>query len=269
MVRTSILGSALVLSMSAFTAAQRVDDAQVRERQRISMMEGTLERAVSIGADNLLRRVRAVVPDPPMLSGVPEVRGFRLDGYGVFFDVEVPALRLPLTWPLRYMRDNRNLETLAAEFRALTTQVRAMDAEFQQRFTQLLRRLEMQAQGPMAMRGTAGTVTATQLPNQPGVARTQTVDPRLLDNPDEEYTNEVKNALIDAMIENSGSLTLGPDEWLTVAARDNLPRSPLVPGDTTDFSTVIFRLKGSDLASFRAGRLTLDEARQKVELRED
>ena len=31
-----------------------------------------------------------------MLTGVPEVRGFRLDGYGVFFDVEVPALRLPL-----------------------------------------------------------------------------------------------------------------------------------------------------------------------------
>jgi hypothetical protein len=269
MVRISILGCALVLSMTAWPAAQQDDDAQVRARQRISMMEGTLERAVSIGADNLLRRVRAVTPDPLMLSGAPEVRGFRLDGYGIFFDVEVPALRLPVTWPLRYMRDNRNLETLVAEFRALTTQASRMDAEFQQRFMQLLRRLESQAQGPVGMRGTAGTVTATQLPNQPAVTRTQTVDPRLLDDPNEEYTNEVKNALIDAMIENSGSLTLGPDEWLTVAARDNLPPNPLVPGDITDFSAVIFRLKGSDLASFRAGRLTLDEARQKVEVRED
>ena len=58
------------------------------------------------------------------------------------------------------------------------------------------------------------------------------------------------------------------EEWLTVAARDNVPRDPLSPGDTADFSTIIFRVKGSDLAGFRAGRMTLEEARQKVEVRE-
>ena len=73
---------------------------------------------------------------------------------------------------------------------------------------------------------------------------------------------------MDAMIENSGPLTLGPDEWLTVAARDNVPRDPLIPSDTADFSTIIFRVKGSDLTAFRAGRLTLEEARKKVEVRE-
>ena len=31
-------------------------------------------------------------------------------------------------------------------------------------------------------------------------------------------------------------------------------------------STVIFRVKGSDLAAFRAGRMTLEEARKKVEI---
>ena len=91
--------------------------------------------------------------------------------------------------------------------------------------------------------------------------------PRVLDNPAEGYTREVKAALVDAMIENSGPLTLGPEEWLTVAARDNVPRDPLIPGDTADFSTIIFRVKGSDLAAFRAGRMTLEEARQKVEVR--
>jgi hypothetical protein len=70
------------------------------------------------------------------------------------------------------------------------------------------------------------------------------------------------------MIENSGPLAVAPDEWLTVAARDNLPRDPLVPGDTADFSTVIFRVKGSDLAAFRGNRLSLAEAREKVEVRE-
>ena len=58
--------------------------------------------------------------DAPMLTGVPEVRGFRLDGYGVFFDVEVPALRLPVTWPLRYMfRDNRETMGIVNELRAM------------------------------------------------------------------------------------------------------------------------------------------------------
>jgi hypothetical protein len=228
------------------------------------MMEGTLERAVQIGADNLLRQVRAAVPDPPMLTGVPEVRGFRLDGYGIFFDVGVPMLRLPVTWPLRYMinTDNRDLEVLASEFRALMAQV---DARYQPQFAQVVRRLETraQAQRPLALRGPAqGSVAAqAEVPQPP-------VDSRVLENPAEGYTREVKSALIDAMIENSGPLALGPEEWLTVAARDNVPRDPLVPGDTADFSTLIFRLKGSDLGAFRAGRLTLEEVRQKVEVRE-
>ena len=54
---------------------------------------------------------------------------------------------------------------------------------------------------------------------------------------------------MDAMIENSGTVDLGAEEWLTVAARDNVPHDPLIPGDKADFSTVIFRVKGSDLAS--------------------
>ncbi len=266
MVKTSTVTIAVVLLGTA-ASAQQADELQVRARQRIAMMEGALERAVQIGADNLLRQVKAVAPDPPMLTGVPEVRGFRLDGYGIFFDVGVPMLRLPVTWPLRSMlnRDNRELAILAAELKQMLTQV---DARYQPQFAQVVGRLEtrIQAQGAMPLAiapGTAGTVTATQA----APAQSQ-VDAQVLDNPAEGYTREVKAALVDAMIENSGPLTLGPEEWLTVAARDNVPRDPLIPGDLADFSTVIIRLKGSDLTAFRAGRLTLEEARQKVELRE-
>ena len=59
-----------------------------------------------------------------------------------------------------------------------------------------------------------------------------------------------------------------PDAKMESYWWDNVPRDPLLPGDLADFSTVIFRLKGSDLASFRAGRITLEEARQKVDVRE-
>jgi len=262
MVRISSLGIAIMLTGSV-VAAQQADDSQVRARQRIAMMEGTLESAVKIGAENLLRQVRSAVPDPPMLAGYPEVHGFRLDGYGIFFDVGVPMLRLPVTWPLRALitSDNRDLENVASELKQLIAQ---MDPRYQPQFAQAVRRLELraQAQSPMALRG-PGTVTASQLQVTP-----PTVDARVLDNPAEGYTREVKAALIDAMIENSGPLALGTEEWLTVAARDNVPRDPLSPGDTADFSTIIFRVKGSDLAAFRAGRMTLEEARQKVEVRE-
>jgi hypothetical protein len=260
----SILGIAAVLAAAPGATAQQGDESQVRARQRIAMMEGTLESAVKIGADNLLRQLRAVAPDPPMLTGAPEVRGFRLDGYGIFFDVGVPMLRLPVTWPLRYMinSDNRELELLAAELRQMMAQ---MDARYQPQFAQVVRRLETRAQiqGPVTLR----RPTDAAAPSQVEVAQSS-VDARVLENPAEGYTREVKAALMDAMIENSGPLALGPDEWLTIAARDNVPRDPLVPGDTADFSTIIFRLKGSDLAAFRAGRLTLEETRQKVEVRE-
>jgi hypothetical protein len=78
----------------------------------------------------------------------------------------------------------------------------------------------------------------------------------------------VKAALVDAMIENSGPIAIGPDEWLTVAARDNVPRDPLIPTDAADTHTVIFRVKGNDLGAYRAGKMTLEEIRSKVETRE-
>ena len=121
-----------------------------------------------------------------------------------------------------------------------------VDARYQPQFAQVVRRLETRAQAQsMALRAPRWSGDG-----QSGrrFAAPANVDARVLDNPAEGYTREVKAALIDAMIENSGPLVLGPDEWLTVAARDNVPRDPLVPGDTCRLQYVIFRLKGSDLA---------------------
>ena len=231
---------------SALAQEPSKEDEQVKARQRISTMEGVLERAVSNGAENMLRRARTVTPDAPMLSGVPQVRGFRLDGYGVFFDVEVPALRLPVTWPLRYMiEDNR--AAVAATLAELRTLIADQPARERDRFELLAQRLESRAVVPRTS------------PRQ--------ADP-VITEPDVAYTNAVRESLIDAMIENSGPMPVGPEEWLTVAARDNAPRDPLMPGDTAGLNTLIFRVKGSDLAAFRAGRMTLEEARRHVLVQE-
>jgi hypothetical protein len=69
---------------------------------------------------------------------------------------------------------------------------------------------------------------------------------------------------MDAMLEHSGALMVGPDEWLTAAARDNEPRDRLNPGD--DVRSIVLRVKGSDLTDLRAGRLSLDEALSQVEV---
>jgi hypothetical protein len=61
---------------------------------------------------------------------------------------------------------------------------------------------------------------------------------------------------------------VGDNEWLTVAARDNIRPDRLVPGDTSNISSIVFRIKGSDLSAFRAGRMTLEEARKHVEVKQ-
>jgi hypothetical protein len=256
-----MVGATFVTLVAAVGFAQQTDMDQVKARQRISMMEGVLERAVSNGADNMVRQMKAVMGDAPMLTGVPEVRGFRLDGYGVFFDVEVPALRLPVTWPLRYslFRDSRETQQAVNELRSMMLESEPRQRE---RLAQVVRQLEQQAQVPAALRS-SGRIGAAAQPVGGGQP-----DPAAYDDPEEHYTREVKAALVDAMIENSGPVALGAEEWLTVAARDNVPRDPLIPTDAADTRTVIFRIKGSDLGAFRAGRATLEDTRKKVETRE-
>ena len=67
------------------------------------------------------------------------------------------------------------------------------------------------------------------------------------------------------MLDYSKNLDLKPDEWLSVAARGN--ESALLPGEILQLTTVVLRVKGSDLADYLAGRLTKEQAREKVEVR--
>ena len=278
---------------SASRGAQSAEADQIRARQRIFIMEGVLEHAVQVGVDNLRRRVRAVMPDDALLQGgAPQVRGFRLDGYGVFFDVEVPALRQSLAWSIRTMNETGN--ALARDLAAMRAFVRAIpDPRVQAEFERTLRRVQQQvapgAQVPTLASVTPGgpTVGAQSIGPQSVEAQAvsaQTVgasiasqpelaaappqpDPLLLNDPSDAYTEEVKAAVIDAMIENSGSLVLGENEWLTVAARDNAPTAPFISGDPA-VVTLVLRVKGSDLLAFRAGQLTLEQVRSRVQIGE-
>jgi len=283
-VKRSIIGVALILGVagasSAQTAQSSAEAEQAKARQRVFMMEGVLERAVQIGVDSLRQRVRTVMPDDTLLlSGAPAVRGFRLDGYGVIFDVEVPALRRSMAWSLRTM--NESAAMVARDIAQMRAMLQAIpDPRARAEFERSLRRVQQQI-GPMGP-APAPDVTAAQA--GPGAVTAQAVsstsiapaaappaplpDVQLLQDPSEAYTQEVKSALIDAMVENSGPLGIGNDEWLTLAARDNVQIDRFTPGDPSEVSTIVLRIKGSDLAAYRAGRITLDEVRARVDVRE-
>jgi hypothetical protein len=276
-----IVGFGIASSASAQTPpppSQRGQAELIRARQQIFMMEGVLERAVQVGVNNLRRRVSAVMPDDALLQGgAPQVRGFRLEGYGVFFDVEVPALRQSLAWSIRTMNETSN--ALARDFAAMRAFVRAIpDPRVQAEFERTLRRVQQQVGPPaqvptLAANASPGSTVSAQSVGAPIAPPTveaipgPDVDPALLNNPSDAYTEEVKAAVIDAMIENSGSLVLGENEWLTVAARDNAPTAPFISGDP-DVVTLVLRVKGSDLSAFREGRLTLEEVRSRVQIGE-
>jgi hypothetical protein len=260
------------------TAPQNSEGEQARKaRQQISMMEGVLERAVQNGVDNLRRKVRTVMPDDALMQGgLPQVRGFRLEGYGIFFDVEVPGLRPSMAWTLRTLNDTGM--ALARDLAQMRAYVQSLpDARVRQDLDRTLQRIQRgigpvpaQAAERAAVQQAPGTVSAQSVDTSVSAAATPAapqVDPALLIDPNDAYTEEVKAAIVDAMIEYSGALVIGADEWLTVAAKDNEPSTPFAPADP-DAKTILLRAKGADLAAFRAGRLTLEEVRKRVEVRE-
>jgi len=264
----------LLTSVAASAQTSRAADAEtIRARQRIALIEGMLERAVQNGVDNFSRQIQALAPNADgmaMLMGAPQVRGFRLEpnSTSVFFDVLMPSLQLSMVWPLRYSQGAdpaalSKLSELRNELERLT------DPQMRLELTQQVREIEMQLAGPpqaSRRRGSATTVANVQAPASGAAPAIPAKDLAILDDPAEAWRREVRSTLIDAMIENIG-LNIGPDDYIVIAARGVLSSDRLV-ADAGDARTLEFRLKGSDLAAYRAQSITLEEARKRVSIRE-
>ncbi|MGE5246017.1 MAG: hypothetical protein ACM3SQ_17475 [Betaproteobacteria bacterium] len=248
---------------AAPAAVAQTEAGQQQFRYQIRVMERVLEQAVEHGASKTRDRLQKIAPAAMLLTDNAQVRGFRLEGYGVFFDVVVPDAQGALQWSFRTLDQNDlGLES------ALKTIKAHIDAANDVNLEQALKRVELQL-GPLP-------VTA-DLP-QPG-ARNETGSPAvaqegaqgapqdsIMSDPDEAYRGEVRKALMDAMLDYSGPLAIGPDEWLTIAARRSDERPRLAPGDD-DAHTMIIRIHGADLAAFRAARISRDEALKRMEVR--
>jgi hypothetical protein len=275
-VKTGLMTGVLALASAGLVCGQQPpgSDAgraqQIRARFQILAMEGVLEKAVQLGAQRVRAEIQAAAPDAPdmlFITGLARARGFWLEGYGVFFDVDVPAMRRSLTWTLRVLEQgDRGLGNELAALKRLTATVDNPAAR--RDLQQAIQRIEAQV-GPARIANAPGapTLTVSEAASSTAVAAPPTERAPILADPDAVYTTEVKDALVEAMIEFSSSLPLTPTEWLTVAARDQ-DVSRLQPADPYDVSTILVRIKGADLAAFRAGQITREEARRRVELKE-
>jgi hypothetical protein len=247
--------------------------AAAEQRYQIGQMERVLEGAVEHGVTVTRDRVQALaqMPADMFVSDNAHARGFRLEGYGVFFDVIVPSFETTLTWTLRTL--DQNDLGLDSAIRALETHVKTSGDP---NLEQALKRIELQvspavlarttAPAPAGARTETGSAAATTADPPDGQAAPPAPDDPILQDPGAAYRAEVISALKDAMLAHSRSLSIGPNEWLTIAAKGNEDRPRLAPADS-DARTRLIRLKGSDLADFLAGRITREEALDKIEVR--
>jgi hypothetical protein len=272
----AVAGAAVVAVMGTEAVLAQAPDAQppgeraqqVTARFQIAAMEGVLERSVQLGARKVGVTVQSVAPEMLFVTGSPRARGFWLDGYGVFFDVDVPAMRRSLAWTVRML--DQNDRTVDTALQDLKRQVVALgDSPARHNLMQTVQLLERQV-APAPFSPPPGMAQSAAAPGMPADHPMPVITPEqraILQDPGLAYTNEVKAALIEAMIEYSAPLPISPDQWLTVAARDQ-DGSRLQPGDAYDVTTIVLRIKGSDLAAFRAQQISRDETRQRVQVRE-
>jgi hypothetical protein len=87
--------------------------------------------------------------------------------------------------------------------------------------------------------------------------------PVVLKNPDEAYSSFVRESLIDVLLDNSRLLSISAGQSLTIQA---IPVSVIYTGpfEGTRSRRLQLSIKGEDLSAFHAGKITRDEAKQKI-----
>src|SRR5215204_4110385 len=179
--RRAIASVGVVILAAAPLAAQgqpaRPTPQQRDLRYQIATMERVLEGAVEHGAKVTRDRMQAIVPAEMLLSDNARVRGYRLDGYGLFFDVAVPMLEGSLTWSFRTLdQNNLGLESALTALRSLVE--KSGDTNFEQ----ALKRIELQV-APVSINSASPTPILTGARTVTGSAAVA-ADPAVTPAPD-------------------------------------------------------------------------------------
>lgn len=274
--RRIIAAAALALAVPFVATGQPPEPKTGSRRPAIRMMEAVLSRAVLTGAETLAGQIAGSSPSVSFFTGQAKAHGFILDGYGIFFHVEIPEMQQSLVYSVTTLERDlalaNALDTLARVVETAPEGSSKLQAE------QAIRRLQLQvppaspaAASTPAAAAPRGAIRSADVPagleaaDAPARMPVAPVPEHVLRDPTGAYRDAIKNALIDAMLEHSRGMRLGPDEWLSVAAHRG--ENPMTPNEIVTSSTLVLRIKGRDLALYEADPARRDEVRARVEVR--
>jgi hypothetical protein len=253
----------------------------------IRQLEVLLTNAVKAGANSLAARMQVTEPNSLFVTSNAHSRGTELEGYGIFFYVDVPTMLQSVVWSAQ-VRNEQVQDYYRARGMAndpkLPDGIRRL-AENQAR--SLAKVLGLQATPPPALAdaqqvpapGTIVAATADNVipaasgrggappPAPPAAAEAVAPVAPILDprSPNELYTEAIKEKLIDAMLSYGSALRLDDKEWLVIAAR---AVNDSTPGQLDDSASILIRIKGEDLNAYMMRKLTREEVIKKIEVKE-
>lgn len=193
-------------------------------KSQVLLYELALRRAVEIGGQRLAQQALVLVPELTLATAEQAiVRGFRLPKWGYVFDVQAPNIK----------------STMMV-------------------WDMMLRRRPSGPEVQPSGQPVSDRVAATGLvPADPVAPATPAFDP------DRAYTTYIKEALIEALLDNSVILALAPGEHLTIVASgiDQPNSNPLYRPSS---GKLIMTISAADLQDLRSGRITRDQAKERI-----
>lgn len=218
----------LTLSLVAPLSAQQPqappEGLDAQTRYQIRQYETAVRTAVLHAGEQLATRASSLVPGVLLAPATDPVVRFVPTPEGPVFDVVIPLLLDAGPVLMRMMQSQQQQQ-----------QVRPV------------------AQNPDRVTG-AGVVPPDPMTKSP--VQDQSFDP------DKEYTAFAREALIDVLLDNSGAVPLKDGQRLEIAASGlEMTRGALYPDNSRKLVLVI---AASDLAAFRQGKITRDEAKARI-----
>jgi len=210
-------------------------------RPQVQTFEMVLGRAIETAGQNFASRAVQMAPEISTLAmsfapgEAPVVSGVADHELGLYlFQVQVPGISMMTLQVMSLMLNRPQPGTIPAGGQPVSGRVTA-DGVI--------------APDPMA---------PAPAPARPGPPRDLESEYRV------EYVQLVKDALIDAILDNSGALPMSSSDMLLVVASGI---DPVVPNALyrTPSRKLVLKAKASDLQDFRQGKISREEARQRIQ----
>ncbi len=258
MTRRTRFALAGVLLCAVPAAGQPAADGSLPAAERqVRLIEQGLEQAVRRGVDALEQRLPAPLPGLVVFAGTIRARGFVVDGYGLFFDVEFPVVRRSILWSITAMRQHDS--AMAQSLATLRRRVLEMPPGLaRSTLEDMVHELERATRTPAFGRGSEAA------PDDPDGTRSESPAPTAPADLEAFYRAALQGELAAALVAYGGALppgALADGDWLTVAARDGRGRRAGAR------RTLQLRILGGHLRALRDGRLTVEDTRSRIEIR--